>query len=301
MINVPSSASGAGPAELEAIILSSLDDTSAESDNSTPAIDENASVQTDDNKSGDEQSAVDEAETETTEEVSEEAQEEAESEETDAVVKIGNREFASKEDAFKEAERIIGRNAQLAGKVSEKDRTIAEISAKLQEALEANQQFAKAFKKKAGGEFEDEVEEETPRLDPKEFARQAAAEMLQQTQQQAAQERMRLEVQEIVQLPNYDEVSDIFSQLSNQINPLTQRFFTPREAYKYACRELEIDNLLEKKQAPKVEAKKPEKIVKTVTRAAARPNTAPAQAPAPAAVRDEFVEYALAEKFPFRI
>jgi hypothetical protein len=218
--------------------------------------------------------------------VSEEAKEEApaetpaETEEKPAepqakpVYKIGNVEYATADDALKEATRIIGRNANLAGDIrnahgelESAKATIAEREAKLQEAIAANKEWQKWAEANAAGE--NKPMPNIPDAD-------AIAEKVLQKQQEASRQEstkaaLTAEFNEVTALPNWDDVEPTIRQIADKLNPLTGKHFTPKEAYRYACHETGAENLLIKKPEAKPAPVPVKPKTNPIASAAARP------------------------------
>jgi len=214
------------------------------------------------------------------EETAPEPEKEPESEEDNATLKIGDREFATTADAIQEATRIMGRNAQLVGEIdglTDQVQTlgteVAEHKEHLQKAFEINQQWADWYQKTQKGEnaAPPDTSKNIEEVVSKVLKTQKAKE-----QEEAQLEVMRTEFAKVESAPNYPgEVQRIVYRLSDQLNPITQRYFTPLEAYDFACKHLGVENALNPK--PAAPAPKPPLKPATnpaVVRAAAR-NPAP--------------------------
>lgn len=182
---------------------------------------------------------------------------EPKSKEEDATpIKLGTREFASIEDAMQEANRIVGRNGQLAGeidalnaKVESLGGEVNDYKGQLEEAYKINQEWAAWYQKTQAGE------KATP-PDTTTDIKKIVADVL-KTQKAAEQEeatlaQMKAEFAKVEAAPNYaGDVQRIVHQLSDKINPFTGRYFTPLEAYDTACKHLGAENaLIPKPNAP---------------------------------------------------
>lgn len=202
------------------------------------------------------------------------------SDEQDAPLKIGDRVFATPADALKEATRIMGRNAQLAGELDttrERAETLSsEVSnykTQLAKALETNQQWAAWYQKEKAGEAatppdtSQNIEEVVSKVIQAQKARE---------QEEATLAQMKDEFSKVEAAPNYaGDVQRLVYQLSDKVNPITARYFTPLEAYDFACKHLGVENVLNKPEvvAPKPVPKSP--VNSTIAKAAARSVTPP--------------------------
>lgn len=194
----------------------------------------------------------------------------------DGTVKVGNRIFASVQDAAKEADRIIGRNAILAGdiaqlneKVSSTASALKEKEAQLQEALRINAEWV-AWQKNT----EEGKAAAVPGTDPDAIAERVAAKLHQREASKSQNEIIQREVDEIAKAPNYSDVYSVIANLADKTNPFTGKPFSPREAYAFACQHKGLQNLLDTPPSV-VEAPKPvEKKTNTqsIKNAAARPS-----------------------------
>lgn len=189
-------------------------------------------------------------------------------------IKLGNREFATTEDALAEAERLVGHNANLAGQVNEAARRIVryekeivpDLQTKLKEAYAVNQQWQEWHEAQQNGEAGDAPKAGVPAEAVEGIVERKLAEerTKQETEQVIASMKQELEV--IEKLPNYAQAYDLMFQIADKSNPLTGKNFTPKEAYAFACKQLGIENQLEKKPVPPKPAVNP-----AAKNAAARP------------------------------
>jgi len=174
----------------------------------------------------------------------------------------------------------MGRNAQLVGDIdhlNEQVETlgaeIAEHKDQLQKAFEINQQWADWYQKTQAGEkaAPPDTSKNIEEVVSKVLQTQKAKE-----REEAQLEVMRTEFAKVEAAPNYQgDVQRIVYQLSDQLNPITKRYFTPLEAYDFACKHLGVENALNAKPTAPV-PKPPLKPATNpaVVRAAAR-NPAP--------------------------
>jgi hypothetical protein len=212
-------------------------------------------------------------------------------------VKIGEREFATADDALKEAARIMGHNGNLAGQLTQAQEaytnlhaTASTLKSALDEAVAHNQQWQEWYqgtqegKKMPAPIKEQDIESLVEKIEAKRRGRQEESDMLAE---------LKKGVEEIEATANYHQVHPIVDRIADKINPLTGKPYTPREAYAFACREVGVQNLLEKKAAP------PKSVVNPAARnAAARP--APKKATGAGGKPQEkgFADRMLDEKFP---
>jgi len=218
-----------------------------------------------------------------------------------ATVKIGKQEFASVEDAVREATRIMGRNAELSGQLKqanaraeEATQALESVKAQLDEALKVNQQWAEWYEKATAGETAEPPHAKQPSID--EVVRKVLAE---QEAARAEAERMKAieaEFEKVQNAPNYPQVAETIYKIADQINPLTGKYFTPKEAYEFACRMAGIVPELETTAPPPVPPKSP--VNSAVKSSAARPSgsgrLAPQQETRVTTIEDEY----LAKAFP---
>lgn len=236
-------------------------------------------------------------ETETPEGAEEEAPEGEEPPNTSGPVKIGDREFASAEDALKEAARIMGHNGNLAGQLTNLTEhynslhaTATSLKSALDQALQHNREWQEWFEQNnAGGDAPAPIRGQNM----EEVVKKVMLEQRREEETGRVVAELKKEVEFIESLPNYHQVHGIIDRIADQRNPLTGRNFTPREAYAFACRELGIQNLIEKKPvSPKPLAHPAAK------NAAARPSAKKPSAPAPARKEKDFADRMLDEKYP---
>lgn len=166
----------------------------------------------------------------------------------DAPLKIGTREFATVTDAVQEATRVLGHNAKLAGDVKLAERRIADAETKATEAetrakelTAANQQWAEWHKKHVAGEAAGFA----PGHDPEAIARRTVDELETRRTEEERQVVILKDLGEIEATSNYAEIAELFTQVSDKVNPLTGKYFMPKEAYDFACKQLGKQNLLD--------------------------------------------------------
>lgn len=201
-------------------------------------------------------------------------------EEPQTGIVIGNQTFATPEDAIKEAQRVIGHNANLAGDLARLESVVKTTQEQLDEALEANKEWEEWAAKAAEG-----------KVDPKVIARQAIEEYENGKQESTRVQTIAQQVDTIRALPNFAQVQDVIVEIADQLNPLTKKNFTPIEAYEFACKHKGVDNLLTpKKPAPKAPEPPP--------RTAARPTgQGKGAAPTPKADEPDEADIALRQSF----
>lgn len=232
-----------------------------------------------------------------TEEKSDETKEEA----PKAQYKIGNVEYATAEDALKEATRIIGRNANLAGDLNRVGKTVDEYKTQLaerdrtiQEALKANKEWEEWAKANANGE-----ERAMPNLPtPDDIAEKVYQKTREYSEKEKQTQAITQEFNDVTALSNWNDVEATIRAIADKVNPLTGKSFSPKEAYRFACNELGLENLLIKKPDTKIAAPatSPKPKDNTVASAAARPTASRGTASAPAQKRDD-IDDELMERF----
>lgn len=162
-------------------------------------------------------------------------------------VKFGNREFATEKEALKEAERVIGHNANLANELTKLKSEAEEVKTKLEEAIGINEKWVEWAEDTERGE-----NKEKPGEKVEDIVRRVLAEYDRRNENIVLEKQLKEEVNKIQTLTNFDEVLPMLQDLATKTNPLTGKFFTPFEAYKFACWDKGLDNLLEeKKEKPK--------------------------------------------------
>jgi hypothetical protein len=177
-----------------------------------------------------EKPAIDEAKAEESEEEAPEAPEDEEAakpedEKKAKGIRIGNQTFASEADAIVEAKRVIGHNANLAGEVRSISRERDELKEKLEEALTANEEWEKFT-----------AQMEKGNVDPVLIAQKAIEAYERNKNKENLTNTLAEQVAEIQKLPKYADVEDVIYQISDKINPLTGKYFTPRESYDFALK-----------------------------------------------------------------
>lgn len=210
------------------------------------------------------------------------------------VYKIGKVEYATADDAFKEATRIIGRNANLAGdlKTSREEietarATIANHERTLQEALRANKEWQEWAQAQAAGE-----NKPIPNLpDADAIAEKVWQKQQEATRQESARTALTTEFNEVTALPNWDDVEPTIRKIADKLNPITGKHFTPKEAYRYACNETGVENLLIKKSVAPAPVKPKVNAPNAIASAAARPTASRGAAPAPQKKRDDIDDF----------
>lgn len=211
-------------------------------------------------------------------------------------VRIGEREFATTDDALKEAARIMGHNGNLAGQLRDLGEhyqtlhsTATSLKTQLDEAVRYNQEWQEWYNNTREGK---ETAAPVKQQNLEEVVEKVMSKQKQEESERRELEDLRKEVELIESQSNYPQVYAIVDRIADKLNPLTGKPFTPREAYAYACREVGVPNLLDKKPAA------PKPLATPAARnAAARPSTKKGPAPAPAKEKD-FADRMLDEKFP---
>lgn len=281
---------------IEDALFSAIEGNNTDNGSKQPQVDERESDQQDD-KDADEQQEADK--NKDNQEAAEEPEEGTEAEEDDSedsaeqpnVFKIGNKEYSKIEDVIEQANKMNGRNAYLAGQVKHFKSEAQTLSEQLRTAAEYNKQWAQYFDTlKAQGRIIDEGTE--PEAQPKKdldvdeltarTSRKVVEELEARENEKTLKQQLRQELTEISQLSNFEDVSELIETLSDKINPITGKYFTPKQAYKHACIELGIENeLIAKKQQPAVQTQPPKKVAKQIiTSSAARPTATRAPVPA---------------------
>lgn len=187
--------------------------------------------------------------------------------------KLGNRVFGTVEDALAEANRVVGHNANLAGKLTEAESQLAE-------ALRVNQEWVEWHK--SLNETDEEGEQSPAKrspvdIDPDDLAKKAADEAVKRIQHDTRvaqlREQFSQELQTIKATNHYFQIQDIIEQLADKVNPLTGNYFTPLEAYKFACTERGVTPELGSNGKPVEDKKAPRKIANPdAARSATRPS-----------------------------
>jgi hypothetical protein len=157
-------------------------------------------------------------------------------------VKLGNREFATVDEAIKEAERVVGHNANLASEVTTFKTKFQDTQTKLEEALKANQEWAEWAEAQKSGEKTELPNQ--PKLE--DVVRKVLAEREAHDHIKTLEVKLKSEVDQLQTLSNFNQALPILQKLADQVNPSTGSKFTPFEAYKYACWELGLKNELVK-------------------------------------------------------
>lgn len=212
-------------------------------------------------------------------------------------VKIGEREFATTEDALKEAARIMGHNGNLAGKLTSLEadytnlhNTASALKTALEQAAEHNRQWQEWYQATQEGK---DVAAPVKEQDVEAIVRKVDAERREAAETARILDELKKGVEEIEAAPNYLQVHPIIDRIADKINPLTGKPFTPREAYAFACREAGIPNLLDKKPEP------PKPVANPAARkAAARPASNKAPAPGAKPKQKDFADRMLEEQYP---
>lgn len=164
----------------------------------------------------------------------------------DKTIKIGNREFATPEDAIGEAKRVIGHNANLAGDLKVATERTEDLQKQLNDAMEANKEWAEYAESLKKGD-----------VDPDKIAQRAVRTMREEEVRAQKIESMKTELSEIEKLDNYNDVYSILTKIADKSDPLTGVPFTPKSAYAFAVKQLGLPNLLEKStDAPPTEKPK---------------------------------------------
>jgi hypothetical protein len=222
-------------------------------------------------------------------------------EEPAATYTIGEREFKSVDALVKEANRINGRNANLAGNLTKAEERAEKSETDLAKVLEMNKRWKEHFDALEKGE----EGTKRPDLDPEHIAELTTEKLSKRQTEEAMKSALNEEVEHLESLSNYDEVLETVEACADCINPKTGKLYTLREAYTYACKELELEDEWEKEETPEEtpEPVKPAtpapKSSKAVKSAAARPSGSGGGAPAPKKdPNDDWLDTALAEALP---
>ena len=216
-----------------------------------------------------EESTDDESVEESDEETPDDEEEESET------YQLGGRSFANAQDALKEAQRIVGRNATLAGELRVKDTAISELKTQLDEAVRLNQEWKEWSDAQAGGD--DKAKKPDPESDPAKIAETVTKRVREDMARESLRAQYKSEIGVVLELGNYDDVRETLVVLADKKNPMTGQNFTPYEAYDYACSVKGLENMRQP-ASQKTTAKKPVTAPKKVSRdtvksAAARPGT----------------------------
>lgn len=202
-----------------------------------------------------------------------------------APIKIGDREFATPEDAIAEAGRVIGRNANIAGELET-------MKAERDEAVKANLAWQEWKKRQDAGEAPEPGAPAEPKpIDEDALADKVAAKVEERESKKAFVNRINAEIEEISKLPHYAAVYETIKTISDKADPLTGLPFTPKTAYAYALKHHGLS--AEAKPAPKPASSAAARA------AAARPTGSPAPSAAkPDAGKRDEVNEELADAFP---
>lgn len=198
--------------------------------------------------------------------------------ETSKIV-LGNREFATMQDATKEYNRVVGHNAHLAGEKKAVESRLAAVEAELAKAYAANQEWVEYASAQKEGREDVPAPEATPNKQPQLSAEEVARIAAETIEKQQKLAQFNADIDELEALPNYAQVVDTIVSLSEKINPFTETYYTPKEAYAAACLHLGVDNLLNKtakQSSPPRTVANPE-----ASKAAARPVPGNSASPAP--------------------
>ena len=182
--------------------------------------------------------------------------------------KIGNQLFATPDDMAREAQRVVGRNAILAGEITKRDGSISDLKTQIADLQTTVNEWVEWARANDSGEALP-----MPELDPDKIADKVADRMEKRSSVAAQKEALKAEFIQMQSLGNYAEVEDVIYDLSNKINPLTEKHFTPLEAYDYAIAHRGLPNLRKSgnKGKPVVPVTPPRIERQTVRSAAARP------------------------------
>lgn len=160
-------------------------------------------------------------------------------------IKLGNTTYATPDAAIEEANRIIGRNAQLAGTNKDLTDKVTELNTTLQEALEANKEWEQWAKDNADGKAVP-----VPGSDPESIARRTA-QIIAETQEGAKTRTVvEAEFTEVQGLSNFPKVAEAFMRIVNNNihDPLTGKpFNSPKRLYGYLAKEYDLENEITKK------------------------------------------------------
>lgn len=223
-----------------------------------------------------------------------------------ATLKIGKREFASPEEAVKEATRIMGHNAELSGDLRAKEAeltnlraTSSQLEAQLAEAVRFNQEWQAWYKSQAeNGNVPVPAVREQP---IEEVVTKVVAKLRDAERETQMQSAMKAEFDKVQTTTNYPQVAETIYAIADKVNPITGRYFTPIEAYQFACRHLGIADELtatstEPASKPAASTPPAPATNPAVKQGAARPSASGRRAPASARV-DE-VDDVLNNAFP---
>ena len=213
--------------------------------------------------------------------------------------RIGNQSFATPDDMAREAQRVVGRNAQLAGEITKRDTALSDRETQIAELQAQVQEWNEWARANENGEARP-----MPDLDPDKIADKVAERMEKRSSVAAKKEAIKNEFVQMQSIGNYADVQDVIYDLSNKVNPLTEKHFTPFEAYDYAVAHRGLQNLRKSQSKAKVEAPvTPPKIErKTVKSAAARPAAGRQGTVPPSQKQDKtFAEEMLDEQFGVRL
>jgi len=204
-------------------------------------------------------------------------------------IKLGNREFATMQDATKEYNRVIGHNARIAGDLKARDTELNALKAEYQKAVAYNQEWLAYYQAQENGDTDTpmpagEHKPDTKGMTPEEIAK-ITTETIERREKLA---QFSAEIEMLEALPNYATVVDTIVSLSEKINPFTGTYFTPKEAYTAACQHHEVDNLLTKTSKPE----KPRVMANPdAVKAASRPVPGSGGAPAPTDSKDSWSDH----------
>lgn len=290
-------ATGAGSFDATGLETDLFGPDTEEGGGETPAVkptsaENDSEESTEDNESDDTEGA------ESEEEEAEESSEDESSEESTEAKKpkgyrVGNQVFATADDAVAEATRIIGRNAQLAGDLSKRENAISDLQTQLQEAMQANQEWAEWAQAQQNGE--DRPLPNAPSFDPDKIADSVAARIEARNAQRASRDELAKQVEGIIALPNFRQVANLVESIADKPNPLTGQIFTPNEAYDFAVANLGLPNLRKNPAATKPAPVK--KLDRSAVKgAAARPGSQRMGTTPPAKVERSFADEMLAEQ-----
>ena len=220
--------------------------------------------------------------------------------ESEVAYKIGSKQFGDVKDVVREANRLMGHNSNLVGQINTIKSQAEEAQTQLAEAIKVNQQWVDWYNKSQNGE-DDKEESPAPAkkeaiIDPVAIAKQIKEELNNDKKRDELIEMYKTQHASVEATSNYYDIVETYNALSDKINPLTSNYFTPTEAYEFACKHHGLDSELtsdsKKEKAPLKTVANPEAIKK-----AARPRTDSSLTPAPKNEKD-WVDDVLTNAFP---
>lgn len=161
---------------------------------------------------------------------------------TGSTIKLGLQEFATPEDATKEYNRVVGRNAHLAGEKKAVETQLTAAQEEIAALREANKQWAEYHQATENGE---EAEMPTSAKPTQGMTEEQIAKITEDTiTRRETLAAHHAQIDKLEGLSNYPQVVDTIVSLAEKLNPFTGVFYTPEEAYVAACGHLGLPNLL---------------------------------------------------------